>query len=71
MARRGATSASSNDGDYSSPQVDALLKKGQSAASIADANKFYQQVQEVLFKDLPAIPLWYQNAVGGSKGGRP
>ena len=60
-----ATGASSNDGDYSSPQVDALLKKGSAASSIADANKIYQQVQEVLFKDLPAIPLWYQNAVGG------
>ena len=50
---------------YSNPEVDKLLKKGSAASSIADANKIYQQVQEILFKDLPAIPLWYQNEVGG------
>jgi len=59
------TGAGSNDGEYSSPEVDALLKKGSAATSIEDANKIYQQVQEILFKDLPAIPLWYQNEVGG------
>src|SRR5690606_39788826 len=30
-----------------------------------EANELFTQAQEVLLKDLPAIPLWYQNAVGG------
>jgi oligopeptide transport system substrate-binding protein len=60
-----ATNAGSNDGDYSNPEFDALLAQGSQAASVADANKFYQQAQEILFKDLPAIPLWYSSVQGG------
>ena len=28
------------------------------------ANAKFQQVQEILFKDLPAIPLWYATVNG-------
>ena len=59
------TGAGSNDGDYSNPDFDALLAKGSSADNTADANKFFQQAQEILFKDLPAIPLWYSDVQGG------
>lgn len=59
------TGASSNDGDYSNPEVDALLAEGAAATSADDANAAYEQVQEILFKDLPVIPLWYQNSIGG------
>jgi oligopeptide transport system substrate-binding protein len=60
------TGAGSNDGDYSNPKVDDLLKQGQAASSVDAANKVFDQVQEVLFQDLPAIPLWYSNVTGGS-----
>ena len=60
------TGAGSNDGDYSNPKVDALLKDGLASKSIEDANKKFDQVQEILFQDLPAIPLWYSNVTGGS-----
>ncbi len=59
------TGAGSNDGDYSSADFDALLKKGQSQTDTKEANKTFQQAQEILFKDLPAIPLWYSNVTGG------
>jgi len=59
------TGAGSNDGDYSSADFDALLKKGSSQTDTKDANKTFQQAQEILFKDLPAIPLWYSNVTGG------
>ncbi|MCL1868851.1 MAG: ABC transporter substrate-binding protein [Promicromonosporaceae bacterium] len=59
------TGAGSNDGKYSSPQVDQLLQAGLAAKSVADANVQFQKVQEQLFKDLPAIPLWYSNVTGG------
>ncbi|WP_223626066.1 ABC transporter substrate-binding protein [Microbacterium sp. EST19A] len=59
------TGASSNDGDYSNPEVDALLAEGAAATSADDANAAYEKVQEILFKDLPVIPLWYQNSIGG------
>ncbi|MFZ4894093.1 peptide ABC transporter substrate-binding protein [Plantibacter sp. Mn2098] len=60
-----ATGASSNDGDYSSPEFDKLLSEGASEADLDAANKKFQDAQAILFKDLPAIPLWYQNVSGG------
>jgi oligopeptide transport system substrate-binding protein len=60
-----ATGAGSNDGDYSSAEFDGLLQKGNTSADSATANDFFQQAQEVLLKDLPAIPLWYSNVNGG------
>lgn len=59
------TNAGSNDGDYSNADFDALLKQGSAAADTAEANKYFQQAQEILFKDLPAIPLWYSSVQGG------
>lgn len=60
-----ATGAGSNDGDYSNPEFDALLKKAAAAGSVEEGNKLLMDAQAVLFKDLPAIPLWYSNVTGG------
>lgn len=60
-----ATGAGSNDGSYSNPKFDDLLKSGSSKTTIADANKDFQAAQEILLQDLPAIPLWYSNVTGG------
>ncbi|CAD6001876.1 ABC transporter substrate-binding protein [Agreia sp. COWG] len=60
-----ATGAGSNDGDYSNADFDALLKKGSSETDVDTANKDFQDAQEILLKDLPAIPLWYSNVTGG------
>ncbi|WP_232527720.1 ABC transporter substrate-binding protein [Microbacterium suaedae] len=60
-----ATGAGSNDGDYSSEEFDSLLEEGISTADPAEANELFQQAQEVLLQDLPSIPLWYSNVVGG------
>jgi len=61
-----ATNAGSNDGDYTNPAFDKLLKDGSAATSVDAANTIFQKAQEILFKDLPAIPLWYSNVTGGS-----
>src|SRR5674476_1080175 len=60
------TNAGSNDGDYTNPAFDQLLKDGSAATSVDAANTIFQKAQEILFKDLPAIPLWYSNVTGGS-----
>ncbi|QAY60997.1 ABC transporter substrate-binding protein [Microbacterium protaetiae] len=60
-----STGASSNDTDYSNKQFDALLASGASAADQDTAIADYQKAQEILLKDLPAIPLWYSNVTGG------
>ncbi|MCZ2404512.1 ABC transporter substrate-binding protein [Paenarthrobacter sp. Z7-10] len=59
------TGAGSNDGDYSNPKFDAKLKEGLSAKSAEEGNKAFNEAQEILFKDLPVIPLWYQSQTGG------
>ncbi|WP_075891978.1 peptide ABC transporter substrate-binding protein [Actinomyces provencensis] len=59
------TGAGSNDGDYSSAEFDDLMTQASAATSADEANTLLDQAQEVLFKDLPAIPLWYQNVSGG------
>lgn len=58
--------AQSNDGFYSSPEFEQAIKEGNAAPTVEEANVKYQAAQEVLFRDLPGIPLWYQNTVGGS-----
>jgi oligopeptide transport system substrate-binding protein len=55
------TKAGSNDGDYSNKQFDDLMTQ---VAGEPDEQKRYElqsQAQEILFQDLPAIPLWYSN----------
>lgn len=59
------TGAGSNDGDYSSPEFDALLAEAASADSPEEGMKKLQEAQNVLLHDLPAIPLWYSNVTGG------
>jgi oligopeptide transport system substrate-binding protein len=59
------TGASSNDGDYSNPDLDKKIDAAASANSIDESNKLLNDAQSILFKDLPAIPLWYSNVSGG------
>ena len=59
------TGAGSNDTDYSSAEFDDLLKQAASASSTEEANTILDQAQEILFTDMPVIPLWYSNVVGG------
>nr|WP_157311799.1 ABC transporter substrate-binding protein [Microbacterium sp. MAH-37] len=60
-----ATGASSNDGDYSNADVDKDLASGAAATDEKAALADYTKAQDQLLKDLPAIPLWYQNVNGG------
>jgi len=58
------TGAGSNDGNYSNPAFDAKLSEGLAATSVDAGNKLFNQSQEILLKDLPVIPLWYQAVQG-------
>ncbi|UYQ78445.1 ABC transporter substrate-binding protein [Glutamicibacter sp. JL.03c] len=59
------TGAGSNDGKYSSKEFDDALAKGLAATDPAEGATTFNEAQEILFKDLPAIPLWYQAVQGG------
>ncbi|EYT57341.1 ABC transporter substrate-binding protein [Curtobacterium flaccumfaciens UCD-AKU] len=56
--------SSSNYARYDSAEYNELLAKGRSAATVEEGNKIFDQAQELLFKDLPEIPLWYSNVTG-------
>ena len=60
-----ATGASSNDGDYSNPEFDAQITAGIAETDLEAQNADFAKAQEILLKDLPAIPLWYSNVTGG------
>ncbi|WP_426996465.1 peptide ABC transporter substrate-binding protein [Pseudarthrobacter sp. N5] len=55
-----ATGASSNYEKYSNPEFDKLLKEGLAAKSTTEANDKFNKAQEILFQDLPGLPLWDQ-----------
>ena len=60
------TGAGSNYEGYSSEEFETLLDEGAVASNVEEATAKYQQAEEVLLKDLPAIPLWYSNVTGAS-----
>ena len=59
------TGAASNDSDYSSQEFDSLLRQAAAATTTKDANRLYQQAEQLLGKDMPTVPLWYQQSQFG------
>ncbi len=55
----------SNDGDYKNPEFDQLLNEALQAPDEKAAIEKYKAAEAILMEDLPAIPLWYQNTLGG------
>lgn len=54
----------SNDGDYKNDEFDELCLEAAATADEDEMNALYQQAEELLLRDLPAIPLYYSNASG-------
>jgi peptide/nickel transport system substrate-binding protein len=50
-----------NRGRYSNPRVDALLAQANAETDEAARRRDYIEVQQILARDLPSIPLWYPN----------
>lgn len=62
------TGAGSNDVDYSNPTFDAALVTAEAAKTPEESYALTNQAQEILFRDMPLIPLWdYINAAGRSE----
>lgn len=59
------TGVASNDAKYSNSDFDQLIADATSAPTKEEAFDRYASAQELLLYDLPAIPLWYPNVVGG------
>jgi peptide/nickel transport system substrate-binding protein len=52
-----------NRGWYNNPKLDALLEKGKISRNPEQRKTVYQDVQELLDKDLPYIVLWHHDQV--------
>jgi peptide/nickel transport system substrate-binding protein len=50
-----------NRGRYSNSRVDALLAEASASSDRVVRKRDYVEVQQILAKDLPGIPLWYPN----------
>ncbi|HEX8071412.1 MAG TPA: ABC transporter substrate-binding protein [Pyrinomonadaceae bacterium] len=48
---------------YSNPEVDKLLGEAVATADRARARTLYAQAQEIISRDMPALPLWYANNI--------
>jgi oligopeptide transport system substrate-binding protein len=59
------TGAGSNDHQYSNEEFDAILSEAGQAETPEAGIELYKQAQEILFQDMPGIPLWYNNATAG------
>ncbi len=52
-----------NRGRLKNPEIDALIEKAEAAPTFDKQAALYRQLQELLFKELPYVPLWYEDHV--------
>lgn len=50
-----------NYGDYKSEEFDGLIDQAARETDLTKAIAIYHEAEKVLLRDLPVIPLWYQN----------
>ena len=59
----GAGSEGANRWRYRNPQLDALLEQGRTTVDRTERKKIYAEVQRMLARDLPVLPLWQPDTV--------
>ncbi|MDH6284399.1 peptide ABC transporter substrate-binding protein [Prescottella agglutinans] len=64
LAQNYETGGSSNDGGYSNPEFDHLLRASAGATDPVASQQLIDRAQEILLRDLPAVPNWNRNATG-------
>ncbi len=52
-----------NRGDYSNAEVDRLLQAAASESDQSNRRVLYVQVQQILAKEMPTLPLWFVDSV--------
>ncbi|MGW7071110.1 peptide ABC transporter substrate-binding protein [Streptomyces sp. NPDC054855] len=57
------TNVDGNKGGFSDKKFDALTKKADSAKTIEESAKLYQQAEKQLVNTFPGIPLWYNKTL--------
>lgn len=57
--------APGNRSYYSNPEVDKLIEAGRTNSDYAERAKIYKQVAEILAKEVPSLPIFFQNSSVG------
>lgn len=52
-----------NRGRYNNPEVDTLIEQAEVNQSLDEQAELYQAVQEMVHKELPYIPMWYEDNI--------
>jgi len=52
-----------NRGRFSNSQVDWLIETAEAQPSLAQQSYYYRKLQELIVKELPYIPMWYEDQV--------
>lgn len=53
------TGDSGNSSNYSNPAYDEILQQAATAEDVAERGKYYQQAEDLLAQDVPAIPVYH------------
>lgn len=56
-----------NRGRYQEPEVDRLIEAASKASDLGRQAELYQRLQGVLHRDLPYLPLWYEDQVAAMR----
>ncbi|MCX4532871.1 ABC transporter substrate-binding protein [Streptomyces sp. NBC_00841] len=59
------TGAAGNNGRFSNKDIDAKIKAADSAATLDESVKGYQEIEKQLVNYMPTIPLWYYKVNAG------
>ncbi|HKS08455.1 MAG TPA: ABC transporter substrate-binding protein, partial [Pyrinomonadaceae bacterium] len=57
------TRPSRNRSRYSNPELDAMLEVAVNTFDRAQAKDLYRKIQDVISRDVPVFPLWYQSNI--------
>ena len=60
-----ACNGAQNDSKYCNAEVDALLVKARHVADPAERKKLYDQVTEIVLRDMPRLHLWHRRVLTG------
>ena len=57
------TRSSRNRSRYSNPELDALIEQAVNTFDRQKARELYVKIQEIVSRDVPVLPMWYQNNI--------
>lgn len=59
------TESDGNQGGFSNAEIDKLIEQADSAATLEESEKLYQEIEKKLPEYMPSIPLWYYKVNAG------